>query len=139
MLPLNYWLYLQIVLFLFITPGSPRVLIVSYSMNYGLRKSVWTALGDITANIFQGTLVIFGIGTLIQNNSLALMIIKWCGVIYLIYLAFDLYKSKIYSLSSEAIQTKSRFSFFKDGFLVAGLSPKGLDIFWSYIHAIFRF
>ena len=73
MLPLNYWLYLQIILFLFITPGSPRVLIVSYSMNYGLRKSVWTALGDITANILQGTLVIFGIGTLIQNNSLALI------------------------------------------------------------------
>ena len=133
MLPLNYWLYLQIILFLFITPGSPRVLIVSYSMNYGLKKSVWTALGDITANILQGTLVIFGIGTLIQNNSLALIIIKWCGVIYLLYLAFDLYKSKMHSLNSEVAQTKSRFSFFKDGFLVAGLSPKA----WIFFGVIF--
>ena len=111
MLPLNYWLYLQIILFLFITPGSPRILIVSYSMNYGLKKSVWAALGDITANILQGTLVIFGIGTLIQNNALALIIIKWCGVIYLLYLAFDLYKSKMHSLNSEVTQTKSRFLF----------------------------
>jgi len=133
MLPLNYWLYLQIILFLFITPGSPRVLIVSYSMNYGLKKSVWTALGDITANILQGTLVIFGIGTLIQNNSLALIIIKWCGVIYLLYLAFDLYKSKMHSLNSEVAQAKSRFSFFKDGFLVAGLSPKA----WIFFGVIF--
>ena len=133
MLPLNYWLYLQIILFLFITPGSPRILIASYSMNYGLRKSVWTALGDITANIFQGTLVIFGIGTIIQDNSLALAVIKWCGVIYLFYLAFDLYKSKIHSLNSKVIETKSRLSFFKDGFLVAGLSPKA----WIFFGVIF--
>ena len=133
MFPLNYWLYLQIILFLFITPGSPRILIVSYSMNYGLKKSTWTALGDIIANIFQGTLVTFGIGTIIQNNSLTLIIIKWCGVVYLFYLAFDLYKSKIRYSNSEVIQTKSRFSFFKDGFLVAGLSPKA----WIFFGVIF--
>ena len=133
MFPLNYWLYIQILLFLFITPGSPRVLIVSYSMNYGLKRSIWTALGDVSANIFQGILVIFGIGTLLQNNPLALMIIKWCGVMYLFYLAFDLYKSKVETLNSEVIQTKSRFSFFKDGFLVAGLSPKA----WIFFGVIF--
>ena len=102
-------------------------------MTYGLRKSVWTALGDITANFFQGTLIIFGIGTLIQNNALALVIIKWCGVIYLLYLAFDLYKSKIHSFNSKEIKLKSWFSFFKDGFLVAGLSPKA----WIFFGVIF--
>ena len=48
MLPLNYFLFLQIILFLFITPGPPRIVIVSYSMNYGVKKCVWTSLGDIT-------------------------------------------------------------------------------------------
>jgi len=102
-------------------------------MNYGLKRSIWTALGDVSANIFQGIIVIFGIGTLLQNNPLALMIIKWCGVMYLFYLAFDLYKSKVETLNSEVIQTKSRFSFFKDGFLVAGLSPKA----WIFFGVIF--
>ena len=63
MFPLNYILFLQIIIFLFITPGTPRIVIVSYSMNYGTQKCVWTALGDISANIIQGTLVIFVLGS----------------------------------------------------------------------------
>ncbi|GIQ99641.1 MAG: hypothetical protein CM15mP7_1680 [Pelagibacteraceae bacterium] len=41
---------------MFITPGTPRIVIISYSMNYGVQKCVWTALGDVTANIIQATL-----------------------------------------------------------------------------------
>ena len=59
MLPTNYFLFLQIILFLFITPGTPRIVIISYSMNYGVQKCIWTALGDISANFIQATLVIF--------------------------------------------------------------------------------
>ena len=62
MFPLNYILFLQIVFFLFITPGTPRIVIISYSMNYGIQKCVWTALGDVSANIVQATLVIFMLG-----------------------------------------------------------------------------
>ena len=65
MLPLEYFLYLQILLFLFITPGTPRIVIISYSMNYGVKNCVWTALGDVSANIIQATLVIFVIGSII--------------------------------------------------------------------------
>ena len=68
MLPLEYFLFLQIVLFLFITPGTPRILIISYSMNYGVKNCVWTALGDITANFIQATLVIFVLGSFFPNN-----------------------------------------------------------------------
>ena len=63
MFPLNYILFLQIIIFLFITPGTPRIVIISYSMYYGVQKCVWTALGDISANILQGTLVIFVLGS----------------------------------------------------------------------------
>ena len=43
-------------MFLFITPGTPRIVIISYSINYGVRKCIWTALGDVSANIVQATL-----------------------------------------------------------------------------------
>ena len=93
MLPLDFILFLQIIIFLFITPGTPRIVIVSYSMNYGVQKCVWTALGDITANFIQATLVIFVLGTFFSDNPTFLNIIKWIGVIYLLYLAYDVYKS----------------------------------------------
>tara|TARA_B100000809_G_scaffold98894_1_gene97375 strand:+ start:227 stop:841 length:615 start_codon:yes stop_codon:yes gene_type:complete len=133
MLPLEYFLFLQIVLFLFITPGTPRILIISYSMNYGVKNCVWTALGDITANFIQGTLVIFVIGSFFSDNPSILNTFKWIGIIYLIYLAYDIYRSKFKDINSNQHQGKSIFSFFKDGFLVAGTSPKA----WIFFPLIF--
>jgi len=133
MLPLDFILFLQIVIFLFITPGTPRIVIVSYSMNYGVQKCVWTALGDITANFIQATLVIFVLGTFFSENPTFLNIIKWIGVIFLLYLAYDVYKSSPKQINSEIVTSKSFFSFFKDGFLVAGTSPKA----WLFFPLIF--
>ena len=133
MLPLEFFLFLQIIIFLFITPGTPRIVIVSYSMNYGVQKCLWTALGDITANFIQATLVIFVLGTFFSDNPTFLNIIKWIGVIYLLYLAYDVYKSSPKEINSEIITSKTFFSFFKDGFLVAGTSPKA----WLFFPLIF--
>ena len=133
MYPLNYFLFLQIILFLFITPGTPRIVIISYSMNYGVRKCIWTALGDITANFVQATLVIFVIGSFFVDNPKFLNFIKWIGIVYLTYLAYDIYNSKLKDLSQNNISSKSLFSFFKDGFLVAGTSPKA----WMFFPLIF--
>ena len=133
MLPLDFILFLQIIIFLFITPGTPRIVIISYSMNYGVKSCIWTALGDVTANLFQATLVIFVIGTFLSDNPNFLNFFKWVGVIYLMYLAYDVYKSSPKDVNSKIISTKSVFSFYKDGFLVAGTSPKA----WLFFPLIF--
>ena len=133
MLPLDFILYLQIIIFLFITPGTPRVVIISYSMNYGVGKCVWTALGDVTANIFQATLVIFVIGSFLSENPTILNTLKWLGIAYLTYLAYDIYKSRPKDINTKDISDKSFFSFYKDGFLVAGTSPKA----WMFFPFIF--
>ena len=133
MLPLDFILYLQIIIFLFITPGTPRIVIISYSMNYGVGKCIWSALGDVTANLIQATLVIFVIGSFFSENSKILNAFKWIGIIYLLYLAYDIYKSRPKSISSEGEIEKSNLSFFRDGFLVAGTSPKA----WMFFPFIF--
>ena len=133
MLPLNYFLFLQIILFLFITPGTPRIVIISYSMNYGVQKCIWAALGDITANFIQGALVIFVLGSFFSDNPSFLNAFKWVGIIYLMYLAYDVYKSKPKDINSHNYSEKSILSFFKDGFLVAGTSPKA----WMFFPLIF--
>ena len=133
MLPLDFILYLQIIIFLFITPGTPRIVIISYSMNYGVGKCIWSALGDVTANLIQATLVIFVIGSFFSEKSMALNAFKWIGIVYLLYLAYDIYKSQPKSISNEGEIEKSNLSFFRDGFLVAGTSPKA----WMFFPFIF--
>ena len=133
MLPLDFILFLQIIIFLFITPGTPRIVIISYSMNYGVKSCIWTAFGDVTANLLQATLVIFVIGSFLSDNPNILNILKWIGVTYLIYLAYDVYKSSPKDINSKIISSKGTFSFYKDGFLVAGTSPKA----WLFFPLIF--
>ena len=133
MLPLDFILYLQIIIFLFITPGTPRIVIISYSMNYGVRKCVWSAFGDVTANLIQATLVIFVIGSFFAESSTILNIFKWVGIFYLLYLAYDIYKSRPKDITDKSEIKKSNLSFYKDGFLVAGTSPKA----WMFFPFIF--
>ena len=133
MLPLEYILFLQIIIFMFITPGTPRIVIISYSMNYGVKNCIWVALGDVSANIIQATLVIFVIGSFFSDHPLFLNTFKWTGIIYITYLAYDIYKSSPKKINSKEISQKSFFSFFKDGFLVAGTSPKA----WMFFPFIF--
>jgi len=137
MFPNDFFIFLQIILFLFITPGPPRVVIVSHTLNYGIKKSVWTAFGDISANLCQGILVVFFIGTFLSDNPNILQTLKWAGILYIIFLAYDSYNSRIRIINSRNKSLKSVFSFYRDGFLVAGLSPKSIiffgTIFTSFI------
>ena len=132
MFPLDYFLFLQIILFLFISHGTPRIVIISLSISFGIRKCVWAALGDVTANILQASLVIFILHSFFLDNPNLLNFIKWIGVAYLFYLATDVYFSKVKDLKNVNSE-KSRLSLFKDGFLVAGTSPKA----WAFFPLIF--
>ena len=102
-------------------------------MNYGVKKCIWTALGDVTANIIQATLVIFFIGSFFSENSELMNTFKWIGVSYILYLAYDLYNCTPKNLNKKNLESKSFTSFFKDGFLVAGTSPKA----WMFFPLIF--
>jgi len=133
MLPIDYLLFLQIVFFLCITPGTPRVVIVTYAINYGLRRSAITAFGDISANTIQMIFIAFGIGTIIAANPEILSYAKWIGILYLLYLAFDLRRSSKNINFKKNLSSKSNLTLYRDGFMVAFFSPKA----WVFFGAMF--
>ena len=58
-------------------------------------------------------------------------------ILFTVYLAYDTYKAKIKSVEQRSTIERSTFAFYRDGFLVAGLSPKAViffgTIFLSFI------
>jgi threonine/homoserine/homoserine lactone efflux protein len=129
MLPENYLLFLQIIIVMFVTPGGPRVLIMSQSINYGFGKSLWTAFGDVTANCIQMLLVLFGLGALLKIFPDIVIVFKWVGVSYLLYVAYGFYKSKANIDINTGKQVKSNILLFRDGFFIAFFSPKAVIFF----------
>tara|TARA_B100000965_G_C19438831_1_gene689873 strand:+ start:322 stop:930 length:609 start_codon:yes stop_codon:yes gene_type:complete len=139
MFPENYFIYIQLIIFYFITPGPPRVVIVSNTINYGLRKSVWTAFGDISANFVQASLVTFVIGSLLIDNPDVYVYLKWAGIIYLLYLAYETLTLKIKKADIKNKVFRSNLAMYRDGFLVAGLSPKALVFFGTIFLTFINF
>ena len=82
-------------------------MIISYSINYGVQKCIWTALGDVTANFIQATLVIFVLESFFVDNPNFLNILKWIGIVYLLYLAYDIYNSRPKDINSNNISKRN--------------------------------
>ncbi len=129
MLPDNYLIFLQIILFMFIVPGAPRVLIMSQSLNYGFGRSLWTAFGDVSANTLQGILVLLGFGALIKLFPNIIIYFKWAGIFYLVYIAYGYIKIKSKIEITTDLKIKSNTSLYIDGFLIAFFGPKAVIFF----------
>ena len=78
-------------------------------------------------------MVIFVLGSFFLDNPDFLNTLKWAGVLYLFYLAYDVYKTKPRNPNEKNITEKSLLSFYRDGFIVAGTSPKA----WAFFPFIF--
>lgn len=120
-------------LVLTMTPGPSILLGVVHSMKYGSRKTVATALGDISANFLQMILVAIGLGVVIASSELAFSIIKWFGVVTLLYMGIKMLFSK--PQKNQSVSTQEvipTHKLFVSGFLVAAGNPKAIVFFTAF-------
>ena len=84
---MQIWLtYIVTVLVLMSTPGPSQLLMLSNSASHGFRRSLATAAGDLSANALQMLASGLGLAVIIAASGQALLVIKWLGVAYLIWL-----------------------------------------------------
>lgn len=109
---LDIWLTLFIAsIFLSISPGAGAVVSMNYGLKYGLKKSYGAILGLQTGLFLQTFIVVIGLGTIISKSVMLFNIIKWLGVLYLLYLAFSKIFEKVELIEEE--KTISKYSFKK--------------------------
>ena len=115
------------------TPGPSILLGVVHSINYGVKRTVATALGDISANFLQMMLVAAGLGVIIASSALAFQVIKWFGVLTLIYMGIKMFLSKPPIVNTQENQADaSPKNLFINGFLVAAGNPKAIVFFTAF-------
>ena len=115
------------------TPGPSIILGVVHSLNYGAQNTLFTALGDISANFIQMVLVAVGLGVVIASSDLAFQLIKWFGIVTLIYMGAKMLLSKPKTLDLSQLSTSiSRRELFINGFLVAAGNPKAIIFFTAF-------
>lgn len=125
-----YLIYLATVAVFFATPpGSSQILMISNTLRFGVRPSLFTAAGDLTANVLQMLAAGFGLAALIATSATALSIIKWLGVAYLLWFGIRTFLAKPGDLSPGTSQDARPRRMFLQGFFTSAANPEAVFFF----------
>ncbi|MEQ6124155.1 LysE family translocator [Pseudotenacibaculum sp. MALMAid0570] len=121
------------------SPGPDNIFVLMQSVVYGKKYGLATVVGLMTGCIIHTTLVAFGVSAVITNTPEIFYGIKILGAVYLIYLAYKVFKSSSdITMSSDNLEKKSPIQLFKVGFLMNVLNPK-VTIFFLALFPGFLF
>ncbi|MDG5492993.1 LysE family translocator [Psychroserpens sp. SPM9] len=116
-----------------ISPGPDNIYVLMQSIVNGKKFGLATVAGLISGCLVHTTLVAFGVSAIIKENDTLFFVIKLLGALYLLYLAFKVYRSNSeLSLESGQIPKKSTTQLFKQGFIMNVLNPKVSIFFLAF-------
>ena len=127
---LGIWLaFVGAVLTLMSTPGPSQLLILSNSIKNGYRRSLLTGIGDLTANLIQMIIASLGLVSIIKDSHQFFMIVKWVGVLYLVYLGLKtIYSNSTLDLKKDG-KSQSLTTLYWQGFITSAANPKAVIFF----------
>lgn len=110
-----------------ISPGAGAIASMSSGLSYGFRRGYWNALGLQLALIVQIGIVAAGVGVLFATTPWAFLVVKWFGVLYLLYLAYLQWNAPIQSIEVKTEnKPKTIPMLILHGFLVNMSNPKAI-------------
>ncbi len=86
-------LYAATVFIASIVPGPSMLLALTHGMQFGARRTLASAMGNLTVTIIQALISIAGLGTILITSELAFHIFKLVGAAYLVYIGVSLFLS----------------------------------------------
>lgn len=131
---LETWLlYTLAALGLSLTPGPNGLLALTHGALYGAKRTIFTILGGSVGFTTVIGLSMFGIGALLAANVGLLVVLKWLGGAYLVFLGIQVWRSPSLAESRSQSQGSSNRSLFQAGLLSAASNPKGILFFVAFL------
>jgi threonine/homoserine/homoserine lactone efflux protein len=111
-------------------PGTGVVFTVSTGLVHGTRAGVYASLG-CTAGIVPHLLAaVLGLAAVLHTSALAFQVLKFAGVLYLLYLAYATWRDKAaFAVDASAARQASAWGLMVKAVLLNILNPK-LSIFF---------
>ena len=128
----NYFLFSAIALVATVTPGPAIMLVSANSAGYGIRKAIYTILGNISGLFCMSLLSVLGLSTLILCSSPIFFVLKIIGALYLIYLGVRLWrhgftgKKVFHSSETKQLEPPPSLKLYLQGLFVALSNPKAI-------------
>ncbi|UCC12603.1 MAG: LysE family translocator [candidate division WOR-3 bacterium] len=108
-------------------PGPSVCFTIAYALKHGLRRTCLTILGQLTANVCQIVIVLFGINSILEQTTAIFYALKFLGAVYLIYLGvrhWSAGRPRVHLERKSGIRVSRKA--FLDGIVVCGTNPKAI-------------
>lgn len=111
-----------------LSPGAGAIASMSSGLNFGFRRGYWNAIGLQLALVLQIAVVAAGVGALLAASELAFAVIKWFGVLYLLYLGWKQWSAPPSALATAPVDLKRGrpLALVLRGFVVNASNPKAI-------------
>ncbi len=130
----NIYLFIITSFLLCLSPGPDNIYILSQSITKGKKAAIVTTLGLCTGIIIHTMAVTFGIAMIFKTSEIVFNFVKFIGVTYLLYIAFETFKHRAVplTLSIETSNNELKKLYIK-GFFMNLLNPKVSIFFLAFL------
>lgn len=116
-----------------LSPGPDNIFVLIQSITHGKRYGFATMAGLMAGCLVHTSLLAFGVSAVIKNNPIIFTCIKVFGALYLLYLAWRVFKADhAIALDTDGVEKKSLVSLFRQGFIMNVLNPKVTIFFLAF-------
>jgi threonine/homoserine/homoserine lactone efflux protein len=132
--PGTWLIYTLAALGLSLSPGPNGLLALTHGALHGRRQTLYTIFGGAAGFVTIVALSMFGIGALLQSSLVWLVVLKWLGGAYLVWLGIQVWRAPPISLEvNGAAPARAGWSMFRQGALSALTNPKGILFFAAFL------
>ena len=126
-------LFVLTVIIASIIPGPSMLLALTHGMRYGAKKTIASAMGNVSVTLVQASISLAGLGTILFSSEIIFQLIKWAGAVYLIYMGISMLRSSNMLLSTTQLNQSTKWyslreMYMQSAFVTAG-NPKAIIFF----------
>lgn len=112
-----------------VAPGTGVLYTLATALTRGSRASVAAAFGCTLGILPAIVAAMLGLAAVLHTSALAFAALKWCGVIYLLYMSWQALREQGALAVESKLDARSSWQVIVTGFLINILNPK-LSIFF---------
>ena len=131
---LEFFLVYSITVFVAtIVPGPSMLLALTHGMKYGAKRTIASALGNLSITLIQAAISIAGLGAILLASEDLFNIIKWIGAAYLVYIGLIIWRTPGMAVSESTgnhpFSTIPLRNMFLQAAIVTAGNPKAIVFF----------
>ncbi|MHC6175923.1 LysE family translocator [Glutamicibacter sp. X7] len=116
-------------------PGPSVMFVVGRAFSHGRGNALASVLGNAIGCFTVGVAIAFGLGPLLERSEILFQIIKWVGILYLVYLGIQAIRHAAPAAESatKELKNNSTWNAIRTGTIVGLTNPKSFILFTAVV------